>query len=312
MKTSLAATLFAVASIPLMGQMPSTPAPEQPGNPPMQQSTPPGEARPGAGPSTPASQPEAPAAMSAPGSTSGRSSVAATSAADMRPVDSKLVSKIDSKTAKTGDDVVLQTESSVKTADGTELPKGTKVMGHILAVHPSGGQTSQVVLVFDHAELKDGKSLPIHSEIEAVGGTADMAANVPDAPTVGAASTTSTGGSNANSNSASNPSSNSTDQSSGGSGAVASAPAGPAGAASAGKHTAAGTIVSRNGNIAIRTTSVPGVMLATNAPGEHDPRLAQASGLLLGASKDVELDSGTRFVLAVSPSTAAAPQTPQK
>jgi hypothetical protein len=34
------------------------------------------------------------------------------------------VSKLDSKTAKTGDSVVIQTNTSVKTADGTEIPNG--------------------------------------------------------------------------------------------------------------------------------------------------------------------------------------------
>ena len=176
MKIALAATLFAVASFPLLGQMPSTPPPDQPANPPTQQSTPPGEQTPGAAPTTPASQPETPATSQTPADSqtppaTAADSSAATSqapAADMRPVDGKLVNKLDSKTAKTGDDVVVQTESSVKTADGTEIPKGSKVVGHVVAVHPSAGQNSQVVLQFDRAELKDGKSMPIHTEIASV------------------------------------------------------------------------------------------------------------------------------------------------
>lgn len=63
---------------------------------------------------------------------------------------------------------------------------------------------------------------------------------------------------------------------------------------------AAGTIVARNGNIAISTTSVPGVLLANNAPGQQDPRMAQASSILLGAKKDVQLDGGTPVVVGVS------------
>jgi hypothetical protein len=42
------------------------------------------------------------------------------------------------------------------------------------------------------------------------------------------------------------------------------------------------------------------VLLAINAPGEQDPRMTQASGILLGAKKDVQLDGGTQMVLGVS------------
>ena len=64
---------------------------------------------------------------------------------------------------------------------------------------------------------------------------------------------------------------------------------------------APGSIVARNGNVAIRTTSVPGVLLANDI---HGLPFSNASGMLLGARRDVRLDGGTRFVLAV----AMAPQ----
>jgi hypothetical protein len=87
----------------------------------------------------------------------------------MRPVHTQLVSKLDTQTAKTGDDVVVETKASVKTADGTEIPKGSKLVGHVVAVQPStGGTNSQVALQFDHAELEGGQNLPIHSEIRSI------------------------------------------------------------------------------------------------------------------------------------------------
>ena len=70
-----------------------------------------------------------------------------------------------------------------------------------------------------------------------------------------------------------------------------------AGAAAA----APGSIVARNGNVAIRTTSVPGILLANDI---HGLPFSNASGMLLGARRDVHLDGGTRLVLAV----AMAPQ----
>jgi hypothetical protein len=70
---------------------------------------------------------------------------------------------------------------------------------------------------------------------------------------------------------------------------------------------AAGTIVARTGNIAIRTTSIPGVLLASNEPGQQDPRMAQSSGILLGAKRDVQLNGGTKVVIGVAPAAGTTP-----
>ena len=64
-----------------------------------------------------------------------------------------------------------------------------------------------------------------------------------------------------------------------------------------GSAPAPGTLVARNGNVAIRTTSVQGVLLANDI---HGLPFSNASGLLLGARRDVHLDGGTRLVLAVA------------
>jgi hypothetical protein len=78
-------------------------------------------------------------------------------------------------------------------------------------------------------------------------------------------------------------------------------PAGATDQSAATNAAAPGSIVARNGNVAIRTTSVPGVLLANDI---HGLPFSNASGLLLGARRDVHLDGGTRLVLAV----AMAPQ----
>jgi hypothetical protein len=201
------------------------------------------------------------------------------------------VSKLDSKTAKTGDSVVVQTKSSVKTANGTEIPKGSKLVGRVLGAKPSGpGENSQVALQFDHFELKGGQSVPVHSQIQSIapaGGAASASASAMSGPPAGGSSNPSnpgTGGTNAGSTASSAP------QSTGaGSGAAAESTA-----------PAAGTVVARTGNIAIATTSVPGVLLANNSPGQQDPRMAQASSILLGAKQDIQLDGGTQMVLGVA------------
>src|ERR1700722_4227501 len=148
MKTgpALATTLFAIASFPLLAQQSPANQPDSPG-PATQQS-----------PSS--TQPEIPGNPAA---------NPAASSVEMSPINGELVSKLDSKTAKTGDSVVVQTRASAKTADGTEIPKGSKLVGHVMGVHASGaGDNSQVVIQFDYLELKGGQSVPVRSQIQSI------------------------------------------------------------------------------------------------------------------------------------------------
>jgi hypothetical protein len=206
----------------------------------------------------------------------------------MSSISGELVSKLDSTTAKTGDSVVVQTKTSAKTADGTEIPKGSKLVGHVLGVQASGGsENSQVALVLDHVELKGGQSLPIHSQIQSIapaGGAAGASEPAPmSAPSAGGSSPNANGGSN---------------------GASGMPQGGNAGAVAQGAQASsgppAGTVVAKTGLIAISTTSIPGVLLANNAPGQQDPRMARASSILLGAKQDIQLQSGTQMVVGVS------------
>ena len=142
-RTALVTSLFALASFPLWPQQPS-----------------------------PANQQDSPAAQQSPSSTAPAYSSSASPAAptaQMSPVNGELIQKLDSKTAKNGDNVVVQTKTSVKTPDGTEIPKGSKLVGHVIAVQPSQpGQNSQMALQFDRVELKGGKTVPVHSQIQSI------------------------------------------------------------------------------------------------------------------------------------------------
>jgi hypothetical protein len=64
--------------------------------------------------------------------------------------------------------------------------------------------------------------------------------------------------------------------------------------------------VAKTGQIDIRTTAIPGVLLANNQPGQQDPRMVHASSVLLGAHKDVQLSGGTPLVIGVATSAGAA------
>jgi hypothetical protein len=268
----LAAMVFTAASVPLMAQQAA---------PPDQQSAPP-----------------PPAAQS-----SGMSASATAAPVSMSPVNGELVDNLDSKTAKAGDSVVIKTKSEAKTADGTSIPKGSKLVGHITGVKASGqgNENSQVSLEFDRAELKGGQSVAIRTELQSLSpagdtGTADATATSPS----GAPASSGASGSMSTPN---NPSGSAT-----GSSAAAGSPTAPVGAQSqnspapgtAGAMPSAGTVVARTGNIEIKTTSIPGVLLASNEPGQQDPRMAQSSGILLGAKRDIHLDGGTKVVIGVA------------
>jgi hypothetical protein len=272
---TLAAAVFALASLPLIAQQTDSAGQQQ------------------------AAPPQAPAAQAQPQATQPTQAAAAPSAmaaVELSPVNGELVDKLDTKTAKTGDSVVIKTQSNVRTADGTEIPKGSKLMGKVVQVKPSGdaNENSQVALQFDRAELKGGQSVAIHSEIQSLspsgsdapsstpdtmaatpGGSSGPAAAAPGGSTNGAGSATTT--------------------------SPAQQPQMGSSSSAAGQP-APGTIVARTGNIAIRTTSFPGVLLANNEPGQQDPRMAQSSGILLGAKRDVQLDGGTKVVMGVAAS----------
>lgn len=277
-RTTLVTTLFAMASFTLVAQQ-SPATDQQPDSPPTRQNPA------STAPATPDSQ-DANTAAAAP-------------SAPMSPVSGELVSKLDSKTAKNGDSIVIQTKTPAKTADGAEIPKGSKLVGHVLGVKSSdGGQNSQVVLQFDHLELKGGQSVPIHSQIQSItpaGGAASAGrSSAMSAPP--ASGTSSPGAASGDSGASASPQSP-------GSNAAASGGDSPAAGSPA-----PGTVVAKSGAIAISTTSVPGVLLANNAPGQQDPRMAQASSILLGAKQDIQLDSGTQMVVGISSAAGGGTQ----
>jgi hypothetical protein len=299
--TVLVAIMFALTSFPILAQQPPMDNPTnnpaaQPETPPGAQPAPTSDSPAGSPGGAPGSRPEQPASPEA-------SAGAATPVAEMRPVNGELVGKLDSKTAKTGDDVVVETKSAAKTADGTEIPKGSKLVGHVVGVQSSkAGQNSEVLLQFDQAQLKGGQNLPIHSQIQAIepaGGAApssrsdSMASSGMSRPSMGAATpspgaaTPSPGGDNGGGTS-------------GNAGATEPGYAPGAAEAAGSAGPAAGTVVARTGSIAIRATSIPGVLLANNEPGKQDPRMGQASSILFGSKKDVQLEGGTKIVIGVA------------
>jgi hypothetical protein len=321
MKSALlvAAALATLSSFPVIAQQTPDQAPQQqttPAPPPDATSTPAPPPEQQAAPPDTQQAPSKPAADSSSDQTgqagqaeqaSPAANDSAAAAVEMSPVKGELVGKLDTASAKAGDSVILKTKESVKTADGTEIPKGSKLVGRVTQVQPhgEGKSNSQIALQFDHAELKGGQNVAIQSAIQSV------------APSTGDSSTGNAGG-----NFSSMPSAPGSAPSGGASGSMSNSRPNDPASANAGSYQpgasgnsasstsnsgmAAGTVVQRNGNIAISTTAIPGVLLANNAPGQHDPRMASASGILLGTGRDVHLDGGTQIVVAVAAAPAAA------
>jgi hypothetical protein len=96
----------------------------------------------------------------------------------LRPVNCVLVTKIDTKNAKAGEPVTVKTMEAATTASGVVLPKGSKILGHVVDVQAFNKENanSKVTLQFDQAELKDGKTLPIKSLLASVAPSAGMIA----------------------------------------------------------------------------------------------------------------------------------------
>jgi hypothetical protein len=252
------------------------------------------------------------------GSTSSSANGSATGAAETRPVSGELVGKLDSKTAKVGDPVILKTTGKARTADGTEIPKGSRLIGHVTDVqaHGHGNQDSRLGLEFDHAELRNGQSMAIHSVIESVSpspaaasaaaaGSDDMFAGAPAGGGFAAGGTRSSGGLVGGARGVAGGTAsltggavNSAGSAAGNAGAGVGSTTG--GALSATGNTALnagnGTLrgaAAGTGSLAAESTGIPGVMLGGAASGE-------VSGMLSASKKNVHLDSGTQMVLGVS------------
>jgi len=89
---------------------------------------------------------------------------------EMSWVTCELDGKLDSKTAKVGDRVVLKTTDKVQTSDGTVIPRGARLVGHVTEVQAYNEQhgPARIAIAFDHAELKNGQSISVHTLIRSV------------------------------------------------------------------------------------------------------------------------------------------------
>jgi hypothetical protein len=231
----------------------------------------------------------------------------------MRPVSCELAGKLDSKSAKVGDAVVVKTTENLRMEDGSVIPKGAKLIGHVTdaQAHSSGQADAHLSIAFDRAEWSGGHSIPIHSVIQTVTRPVNAFASA------STQSDDSLGGPMAGPGAHGMAGVHAGGGSLGGTagvGTTAGSVAGSVGADASNLGAAAGGGLQRtagqtagdigpvagpgvsaatSASMSEHPTGVPGVMLAGDASGA-------TAGTLSASNHNVHLDSGTQLTLAVS------------
>ncbi len=86
-------------------------------------------------------------------------------------IGASLAAPLDSKKKRPGEEVVVKSLFDLHLSDGTAIPRGAKIVGHVTEAQSRAGgdPQSSLGIVFDKVELKDGKTLTITGVIRAVG-----------------------------------------------------------------------------------------------------------------------------------------------
>lgn len=228
-----------------------------------------------------------------------------TTAAEVSPatggvqISGELMEKLDSRTAKVGDRVVIKTRSTMRAANGVEIPRGSKLIGHVTGVEPVGATeaNAQIALAFDRVELRDGQTFSVQGEMQSLAPAGDNLDKGEPDPMATAPSNVAPGHAPGDMY---------------GSTPVAAPPAqisrgtqadGSSSVVNASRSSGAGSVVARSGDLVIRTTAIAGLLLANHEQGSP---VEQSSSILLSVKRDVHLESGTRVALAVVSATKPA------
>jgi hypothetical protein len=110
----------------------------------------------------------------------------ATGAAGSATMNAALTHPVDAKKNRPGDPVNARTTRASQSPDGTPLPKGTQLVGHVTQAQSRGKNQSEsdLGIVFDKAVLKNGQEVPMNGTIQAIAAarnTASTADNLDDA-----------------------------------------------------------------------------------------------------------------------------------
>jgi hypothetical protein len=97
---------------------------------------------------------------------------AAADVAGASEMNATLERSVDARRAKPGDEVTAKTNDSFTTASGTTIPRGSRLVGRVTEARAhtrgEGAAASQLGIVFEQAELPDGRVVPMQATIQAV------------------------------------------------------------------------------------------------------------------------------------------------
>jgi hypothetical protein len=248
------------------------------------------------------------------GSASAQANAGHKSLSDGTTFHSTLTSSLDAKKNKPGDKVEARTTEAVKQNGRVVLPKGTRLEGHVTQVQARSKDDAQSTLgiAFDRAILKNGEEMPLHVGIQAL---ADSRANAQssmgdDAEMLPAPSMSGGGGGGARAGGVLGGAGQTVGGAAGGAASMAGNAAGTVG----GVATNAGGAVGSTVNGAARTSSAVGGLdaagrLTSNSQGVFGIQGLQLtstvasdadSSLVVSATRNVHLDSGTQMLLRAS------------
>ncbi|HEY1768323.1 MAG TPA: hypothetical protein VGG26_11735 [Terracidiphilus sp.] len=94
-------------------------------------------------------------------------------AAQMVPVSVHLVRAIDAKKDQPGARFEAQVDGTAHLKNGTELPRGTVLVGTVVTDQMQHQGLSRLALRFTQAKLKDGRAIPIEATIAGISGPAE-------------------------------------------------------------------------------------------------------------------------------------------
>lgn len=98
-------------------------------------------------------------------------------AAQMVPARAYLVRKLDAKDDKVGSQFTAKLADTVHLKNGTELPRGTELLGTVANDDMQMNGTSKLALRITEARLRDGKSIPVKATIVGLWGPESQTIN---------------------------------------------------------------------------------------------------------------------------------------
>jgi hypothetical protein len=174
------------------------------------------------------------------------------------PVSCTLKKPLSSRNAKAGQDIMAVTEHPAK-VNGTEIPRGSLLTGHVVDVTPKkGGQSGSLTIVFDKLEPKKGTAFAVETSVYRIALSENQIEEQRNVASMGTQESTA------------------------------------AQQASAAVHGDMGQMndsVAPDGTVTV-ASAIPGVALSAVTGGEK-------SGVVTAQSGDVELAGGTRMVVGV-------------